>query len=490
MLGRLLRFSGAATVTTFAGAYTLYRYERSKVPDDSELIQANSAPASPPVEFKKLTVDNLMGGYDAYYLGGVFFYDQPVDASVLRATLKEAVEVMPALAGRRTSSGIVLSNAGLRFSSVEGRAGSARDWIGEGSHMEAPRGDFADMPSACTGGEQPLFTVRVTNFADGTSAVGIASPHSFMDGKSYFVVVNALAAAFAQGGSFKGVKTPASFDGASVWEECTKSMDVSKQPTMWMPVKLLEAAIPFWALAMKRLDSMLPRAKVHLTQSELAQLKAAVGATLGGGGGGGACTTNEALSAAFFVALAESDTGPFAAGQPGIVRMVVNAQGRGLFSGVDNIAGNFSWRVDNTTPKPPREMSMVEAAKFFVDLGAKWRDDASATACVQELATFYRVMDLTGWLWAQTDSVDNTLFMNNQTSLGMSAVHFGRGSLLNFHPWHSHQHVQIVEAPSPAAGGGGGRLAGGADVYLPKMYSPLLGTEAFKERLLRGWQQK
>ena len=82
----------------------------------------------------------------------------------------------------------------------------------------------------------------------------------------------------------------------------------------------------------------------------------------------------------------------------------------------------------------------------------------------------------------------------------MTRIQFGSGQLLNFHPWHSHQHMQIVEAPassassgaSPGGGGGGGsggRLAGGVDVYLPKMYSPLLGTEAFKTRLLHGWQQ-
>ena len=411
LLARGLRITGAVTGAAFASVYALYRYERSKVPADSELIRASSAAASPPVVLKRLTVDNLMGGYDAYYLGGVWFYDQPIDTSVLRAAVTQAVEKMPALAGRRSADGLVLSNAGMRFSVNEGKAGSARDWIGAGSHVEAPRGDLTDMPSCCTGGEQPLFTARVTNFADGTSAIGIASPHSLMDGKLYFGVVSVIAQAAARDGSFDGVATP-DFDGARTWEECTKSMDVSKEPTMWVPVKLLEAAIPLWALAMKRLDSMLPRAKVHVTRAELAQLKWDVAATLPAGSGG-TCTTNEALSAAFLHALATSPSGPFTAGQPGLVRMVVNAQGKGRFGGVSNVAGNFSWMVDETTPKPADAMSMGEAAAFFCALGAKWRDEASSAECVEQLCIFHRVMDTTGWLWAQTDSVDNTLFVNN-----------------------------------------------------------------------------
>jgi len=92
------------------------------------------------------------------------------------------------------------------------------------------------------------------------------------------------------------------------------------------------------------------------------------------------------------------------------------------------------------------EMSMAEAATFVRGIGSKWRDDASAARCVEELAIFHRVMDLKGWLWASTDSVDNTFFFNNQTSFAMSKIAFGKGSFLGFHPWHSHQHLQVVEA--------------------------------------------
>ena len=130
MLARGLRITGAASAAASAAAYALYRYERSKVPADSELVCSLATPATlPPATLKRLTVDNLMGGYDAYYLPAVWFYDQPIDATSLKQTLVRAVDKMPALAGRRCSEGIALCNTGIRFSVRQGHEGSARDWV-------------------------------------------------------------------------------------------------------------------------------------------------------------------------------------------------------------------------------------------------------------------------------------------------------------------------------------------------------------------------
>ena len=159
--------------------------------------------------------------------------------------------------------------------------------------------------------------------------------------------------------------------------------------------------------------------------------------------------------------------------------MVVNAQGKGLFRDVDDrVCGNFSWMVDERTPKPPREMSLAEAASFFQKLGAKWRDEASSAGCVEEFALFFRVQDVAGYLWEKTDGAANTLFLNNFSSSSPSAhLRFGAGDAIGYQPWHSHQHLQIVAAPKLAGGG--------VDVYLPRGYSPLLGSAEFKAELLR-----
>ena len=89
MLGKALRAAGGLAATGAALTYAAYRYERSKVPAGSELICSTTAPASPPVVLKRLSADNLMGGFDAYYLGGTWFYDQPLDAAKIKAALTE-----------------------------------------------------------------------------------------------------------------------------------------------------------------------------------------------------------------------------------------------------------------------------------------------------------------------------------------------------------------------------------------------------------------
>lgn len=497
VLRRGFKLTAALTAGTTATAWLVYRRERSAVPAGSELVRAKSAPPQT-THLKRLATDNLMGGFDAYYLAATWFYDKPLDAAAIKATLEAAVTAMPALAGRRTSDGIVLSNKGARFSVCEEHAGSARDWARADDEVVAAPGvrSFVDTPSSCSGGEQPLFTVRVTNFADGTSAIGIAAPHSLMDGQSYMSVVSALAAAHAQQGRFDGVSVP-DFDAATVWEKATSELDITNEPTLPVSYRLLTWIEPLWALGMKRLDSLIPQAKVHLSFDELTELKTAVGKTLKGSGSSKvSLTTNEALSAAFFLALADEPTGPFPTpNPPPKVRMVVNVQGKGLFAGVTNVAGNFSWMEWMDTPKLPKEMtSMAEAAAFFVDLGAKWRDEAKCAACVDDMARFFRIQDIKGYLWDQTDSVENTLFVNNQSGWPTAQISFGAGPPIGYQPWHSHQHLHIVAAPEPPVEASSWsskkrqRLAGGVDVYLPKDFSPLLGTPAFKQKLLYGWR--
>ena len=475
MLRRALRGTGYLAAAGVAGTYGMYRYERSQIPAGTELIKAAAAP--PPTTLKKLSTDNLMGGFDAYYLGGTWFYDKPIDAAKLKATLTAAAAKMPALAGRRSDDGIVLSNDGLRFSAREGYDGSARDHLGTDAHVEPPRAGMCDLPSSCSGGEQPIFTVRVTNFKDGTSAIGIAAPHSLMDGSSYFEVVTAIAAAHANGGSFDKVKTP-DFDAAKVWEEKTTVYDAAKQPTYWMPWKFFNWLHPCWALGMPRLDQMLPRAKVHLSLPEINSLKGQVDKATGI-----KCTANEAISTAFMHALAE-ETALFEKGAKGTIRMVINAQGKGVFKDVEHVAGNFSWMVAGHMPKPPKEMSVKEKASFIRGLGDEWRGETTSAKCVREFVLFFRVQDITGFMWSGDggfESVDNTLFLNNQSVYPTSQVSFGAGKLLGYQPWHSHQHLQVVACPGD---GPRSRLAGGVDVYLPVMYSPLLGTPEFKKKLL------
>jgi len=404
-----------------------------------------------------------MGGFDVSYNGMTWFFDRPLDAAAIKKTLADLVTKLPALAGRRCGGGIVLNNKGARFSSCSEHAGSARDWTGD---VEPPRGAFADLPTSTRplfARAQPLFTIRVTNFADGTSAIGIAAPHVLLDGQSYTAVVRAFASAHADGTPLPSID----FDAASVWERATAALPVAAQPTSWLPARLLDGLMaPFWEhLIQPRVDSLMPRSKLRLRREELDALKAAV---LAASAHPGTISTNEVLSAALFFAAAQQPKSPFPPKQPVVVAMVVNLKGKGVFQGVgEGVVGNFSHVAEQRSAKPAAEMSLGECAALFQELGSMWRDADTAAQCVAEAAYFYRVPDLTGWWWAGGVGDMPAFFMNNQSKLVLSDLNFGAGgALLGLHPWHSHMHVHVVAAAADAV-----------DVYVPKALLPLDAAE-------------
>eukprot|EP00966_Prymnesium_polylepis_P255874 5911367-Prymnesium_polylepis.1 len=510
MLSLITQKALAAGVCVAAGViYVLVRRRRPSQPKRVKLITSSVAPTVPPVVLKRLWIDAGMGGFDYFYLATTWFYDAPVDVEAIEVALQAVVNQMPALAGRRTSAGIVLCNKGARLSVVDGFEGSASDWSGavssSATHTEPTRGIFTDMPSSTR--KQPLFTVRVTHFQDGSSAVGIASPHMLMDGKSYVDVARALAAAYANHVAPKDaemVALPApDFDAARVWEAAAKAVGSDKQPTAWIPAGLVNSmmALAFGWVLQPRIDAFMPRAKVHLSRAELSELKQAAIAVAGSGAA--SATTNEVLEAAVLLAIAGVPAGgAFKPGQRPVVGMFVRALGKGAFAGAGDIAGNFTWLLDRRTPKPATEMSMADALELFHAIGDEWRDEAAAARAVEGCVHFHSVPDLTGWWWDETTFYGEAgsmsdLQINNQSSYPIEKVRFGPGALVGLHPWHSHAHVHILAAPEPRALDGAAkeatvarpRLAGGVDLYVPKSLSPELGTPRFKERLLRGWRR-
>ena len=104
MLRRALKLTGGVAAGATVAGWLVYRRERSAVPAGPfELVRAPSSAAEPAV-LKRLSTDNLMGGFDAYYLAAIWFYDKPLDAAAIKSTLVAAVTAMPALAGAACSS--------------------------------------------------------------------------------------------------------------------------------------------------------------------------------------------------------------------------------------------------------------------------------------------------------------------------------------------------------------------------------------------------
>jgi hypothetical protein len=287
---------------------------------DVELIKSSNAAESPPVLKRLLAVDSNFGN-NIFYLNATWFYDKPLDTENIKKSMAALVTELPVLAARRRDDyTFIMSNIGARFSACAAHPGSAHNFTGAFQHVEPKRGALADNPRGNL--DDPLFTVRVTNFVDGTSAIGIASPHSITDGKAYFMVVSAFAT-FHDTGTFEFATLP-DFDSARAWEEAIPTIDHNERASI--PCFgfgcITKIARPFFRSMVAGLDKAMPRAKVHLTQAELAELKVAIGAIVGD-----RVTANEAVSSALLIALAPHWP-KLPKTKPGKVSTIVTRRGR------------------------------------------------------------------------------------------------------------------------------------------------------------------
>lgn len=478
---------GLAVRASIAKAYRQGLLGREKLADsrdgkyETELVCSLAAASSPPVLFKRLAADTCLGSFDSFLLDGwVWLYDRPLDAPSIKKTLQALVTELPVLAGRRTGCGISLSNAGARFSVSEGYPGSALDWIGKHSR-ETP---LTDRPPTVAGGNEPLFTVRVTNFADGTSALGISSPHVLTDGEAYFEVVSALAAAHGMDGSFDCTTLP-DFDSAPVWEAAMPEVDLAATSTSWLsleallPTRLWDAFCePAWAEMNKGLVESFPRARVHISHAELTELRAAVAAD---GGTDCGVSTNEALSAALLVALEDQTIASFSGGAPDVMKigMVVRMLGKEPFQSAKRTTGNFAWVVARDSGKPVRQMSVADAANVFRRLGDEWRESKTAAAHAENFVGIFRYRDVSGRVQTTGGKYtipDDVYFVtNNQLGFPSAQIRFGPGSLIGYCPWHNGMHVHFV----PATERPSGELSGAPASLIKKLVGSLDLHSAF-----------
>ena len=75
MLRGGLKLTGAVVCTGVSALTAVYQRERRYAPPGSELVCAPSsaqAAADVSITLKRLSADNLMGGYDAYYLAATY----------------------------------------------------------------------------------------------------------------------------------------------------------------------------------------------------------------------------------------------------------------------------------------------------------------------------------------------------------------------------------------------------------------------------------
>eukprot|EP00966_Prymnesium_polylepis_P168807 3903316-Prymnesium_polylepis.1 len=134
---------------------------------------------------KHLTMLDASPMLENVLLDAVWLYDAPLDPEALSASLAQLLSMYPILAGRHDgSNGVVLNNHGVAFS-VQTLSGSAFNYAAPNPGPK--HGLLADLrdKNKMKQGLEPLMTVRVTNFADGTSSIGICISHALVDGFSF-----------------------------------------------------------------------------------------------------------------------------------------------------------------------------------------------------------------------------------------------------------------------------------------------------------------
>jgi hypothetical protein len=395
--------------------------------------------------------------YDFMMLGATWFYSAPLDADAIKKSLAGLLARVPVLAGRRSFPfGFVLSNKGARFSSGSGVTGSAH------THLDTPSSvsSLVDYQSSLGTllGTEPLMTVRVTNFEDGTSSIGISLPHCLADGKTYFAIVTAFAAAH-NNGSPELVPSPDFEATHAAWSAAYRQLGWCHSPVKLLVGGLLAVAVvPLLLLVLLIIialfaikggacfhsfaQSTWPRAKVHLSQADVAAIKKGVDAAYGG-----KVTTNEALCSVLTLAL-HADFGFNSKSKNGSAVMVANMQGKGVFAGQRGaLGGNFTTFVPQRLPAHPSQLTVAQAAQVWRELGDTWRDSEKAAALIATAVRFFSwPVPLSALLYPQQLPEQPALVFNNQSVYPSAQIHFGSGTLLGYTPWHGSNQIHIVAA--------------------------------------------
>ena len=151
----------------------------------------------------------------AWVLDPVWLFNGHLNFDDVERALAWLITVFPEIGGRMTTRGIVLNNQGASLSEAHAtvaihggstrrthpsqRAKSAFDFAAPGA-PEPPRGYLTDLTDATEirKGEGPLITMRLTRFADGTSALGVCLSHAVCDGYGAYTLLLLFAKALSR----------------------------------------------------------------------------------------------------------------------------------------------------------------------------------------------------------------------------------------------------------------------------------------------------
>mmetsp|Transcript_136233 Transcript_136233/g.353227 ORF Transcript_136233/g.353227 Transcript_136233/m.353227 type:complete len:475 (-) Transcript_136233:340-1764(-) len=234
---------------------------------------------------------------------------------LLKASLSAVLAQHPVCAGRLSGTTIALTGDGVPFTVVESRESSAPDVVQEIDLLR-----FADFrrPGRVAKGLEPLLTVKLTCFRDGSAILGMGRSHALLDGSSAW----AFLADWAR--SARGEKHVAARRTSALLQALPDDDQLNElaREALGRPLagglmaSAMKVAFPLisplydW-LFLAGITGDLTRPRVRFSDSELARIKAAATPV----DGDGWVSTQEALSAYILLTIGKAALPPTSQGR-------------------------------------------------------------------------------------------------------------------------------------------------------------------------------
>ena len=425
---------GCCSSYAAGGAHTLHN-----ILPGTELVKSPTRMVDGQMTFLKMDGDLFL---DGVLLDATWFYNKALNPAAMQASLTKLLTLYPCLAARRSTTGLDMCNAGVAFS-VQTLPGSARDHL----NSEPRHGIFADVRDwkKVKQGMEPIMTVRISNFEDGTSALGVCITHALVDGFSFNKIMQIWSEGHMRGFPDAPVYT---FDRKMIFDVLPK-VDVDETRSSGAKVRKLTAGISSWWpwIVAHMVDKQ--RARIHLSFDEIAQLKKSVVTREGS-----AVTTGEALMARLLKHL--SDLMHPRLSQDTTLVMVANLRGRGGLP--TTYLGNLATFVSNKglSPLPacPKDMDDTALVDATRQVGNRLRGQEAAAKVASDQLKTLSLMEQ-GYLSATPhgppEGAKNVFNFNNQVSFPQAQIRFGEGSIIGYVPWCIDM-VQVVPSMEPDLG--------------------------------------
>lgn len=120
----------------------------------------------------------------------IFLLSKSPDVTVLKKALASALRAHPAFAGRIVGEDLVFSNSGVPFTVVRSKRATAPAFLEDTSFPS-----LGDVRRWVKSGQEPLLTLRLTMYRDGSAILALAASHAIADGTYMWAFIKSLAQA-------------------------------------------------------------------------------------------------------------------------------------------------------------------------------------------------------------------------------------------------------------------------------------------------------